>query len=107
MREKDSGSIDPLTDTVDRLGNLNDTRKEERLRNFYERDPNAPICLRCQNLMQEGFRFHCPLYEDPEEGAKVVGQWGDVYYFRKGIRPITYPNVPMESTDCKSFERAW
>jgi hypothetical protein len=107
MRRKDSEEIDPLTDAVDRWGKLEDTKKEKRLRTIYESDPNAPICLRCQNMVQEGVRFHCPLYEDPEENEKVVGQFGDVYYFRKGIKPITYPNVPMASTDCRSFERAW
>jgi hypothetical protein len=73
----------------------------------YSRDLDAPICLRSQNSVMQGLLVHCPLFELPEEDEKVVGQYGDVYYFRKRHRPKTYPKAPMEAADCESFERAW
>ena len=99
--------LDELTHLVDMWGKFEDDRKDIRLRGTYTRDPNTPICLKCQNSVIQGFLVHCPLFELPEEDEKVVGQYGDVYYFRKGHKPKTYPNVPMEAADCKSFERAW
>jgi len=66
-------------------------------------DPNAPICIRCRFCQQQGFLFHCPIYELPEDG-KVVGLFGDVYYYRRGHKPKTYSNVPMKSEECEAFE---
>jgi len=76
---------------------------EHRL-SIIKTDPNAPICIICEFCEQTGFLFHCTIYELPEEDEKSVGEFGNVYYWRKGRKPKTYPNTPQKSIECESFQ---
>jgi hypothetical protein len=64
-------------------------------------DPSAPICIICKYCIQSGFLFHCPIFELEEDGD-VVGEWGNVYYLRKG-KKRTYERVPMKPKDCPMY----
>jgi hypothetical protein len=65
-------------------------------------DPEAPICINCEYCVQEGVLFICTLYQLPEYDERVVGNFGVVYWKRKG-RVKRYPNVPMRPEDCKTY----
>jgi hypothetical protein len=60
-----------------------------------EEDQNAPICVLCRHCEQTGFLFYCTIFDN-------VGNWGLVYYHRKGKRR-TYKGVPMKPEDCPVY----
>ena len=82
---------------------ISDERRGLQRRYIIDTDPNAPLCINCRYCRQDGFLFHCPIFELSEDG-KVVGMWGIVYYRRRGHKPKTYLNVPMKNDECEIFE---
>ena len=100
---KGSDNVEKLRDAMEALERIKDQRKLDKRMYIVDTDPNAPICIRCRYCQQEGFLFICPLFALPED-EKVVGLDGLVYYKRKGHKPKTYPNTPMNDNECDVFE---
>ena len=66
-------------------------------------EKEAPLCINCVYCSQKGFLFKCGLFHLPEDG-KVVGNFGYVYYYRKGHKPKTYPNTPKNEKECEAYK---
>lgn len=82
---------------------IKDEKKASKRLYIIDTDPNAPLCINCRFCEQTGFYFMCLIFQLPEIG-EVVGNFGLVYYRRKGHKPKTYPNVPLKSEECNAFE---